>query len=170
MQIKVRVPELSMRRVVNQGGRLPGLSNRGRACKGGGPRPSGRGRTWRNWYTQQTLTIGVPVGKPAVQNRSNSGKAKGARREAGFDANPEPSPGSLPQGSVRGRCRDWTGGACSLRETFAGIRLAMAKGQSSPRTLCPCGGGGESRSGMKICLPKGNTGSIPVVRTTFLRR
>ena len=39
----------------------------------------------------------------------------------------------------------------------------MVKGQSRPRT--PGSGGGESRSGMKICHPKGFTGSIPVVRT-----
>ncbi|VDC33318.1 hypothetical protein XINFAN_03766 [Pseudogemmobacter humi] len=82
------------------------------------------GRTWRNWYTQQTLTIGVPGGKPPVQNRSNSGKANGP-----------PGPTPIPS-QARGQSvpREGVETGRAVPVALPGNRMAMAKGQSSPRT------------------------------------
>lgn len=90
------------------------------------------------------------VGKPPVQNRSNSGKALGARARA----NPEPSP--LTGEGVETR---------RVAPTACDRLRGQGQGEGIVQTTNGPWPGGESRSGMKICFPNGSAGSSPAVRT-----
>ena len=96
----------------------------------------GRGEIGR----RSRLQLECPRGNPRRRTAQSRGTLTGTCAPSQSRAKP----------SCEGRCRDWTGGASG--------RKALAKGQSRPRTPV---GGGESRSGMKICLSLGVRVRVP---------